>query len=83
MKPLIYDGYVLVVDTSQTDHAKLDGKIVIAWHRDNGLAVSRLQAYDHTEVLRAENTEYNPVVLDKKHPWRIIAKVLWWIAKAP
>jgi SOS-response transcriptional repressor LexA len=83
MKPLIYDGYVLVVDTSQTDHAKLDGKIVIAWHRDKGLSVSRLQAYDHTEVLRAENTEYDSVVLAKKHPWRVIAKVLWWIAKAP
>ena len=83
MKPLIHDGYVLVVDTSQTDHAKLDGKIVIAWHRDKGLSVSRLQAYDHTEVLRAENAEYNSVVLDKKHPWRIIAKVLWWIGKAP
>src|ERR1700719_2770020 len=46
MKPLIHDGYVLVVDTSQTDHAKLDGKIVIAWHRDKGLSVSRLQACD-------------------------------------
>jgi phage repressor protein C with HTH and peptisase S24 domain len=83
MKPLIHDGYVLVVDTSQTDHAKLGGKIVIAWHRDKGLSVSRLQAYDHTEVLRAENPEYNSVVLARKHPWRIVAKVLWWIGQAP
>jgi DNA-binding transcriptional regulator YiaG len=83
MKPLIHDGYILAADTSQIDHEKLDGKIVIAWHRDKGLTVSRLHAYDHTEVLCAENAEYKAVVLDKRHPWRIVAKVLWWIAKAP
>lgn len=81
MKPLIYDGYILVVDTSQTDHAKLDGEIVIAWHRAKGLAVSRLEAYDHTEVLRAENAEHGSVVIGVKHQWKIVAKVLWWIGK--
>ena len=83
MMPLIHDGYILAVDTSQTDHINLDGKIVIAWHRDKGMTVSRLHAYDHTEVLCAENTEYKAVVLDKRHPWKIVAKVLWWIARAP
>ena len=83
MNPLLYDGYILVVDSSQNDASKLDGKIVIAWHKDKGLTVSRLQAYDHTEVLRAENSAYESVVLNKKHSWKIVAKVLWWIGKAP
>jgi SOS-response transcriptional repressor LexA len=83
MNPLLYDGYILVADSSQTDPSKLDGKIVIAWHKDKGLTVSRLQAYDHTEVLRAENSAYESIVLNKKHSWRIVAKVLWWIGKAP
>jgi SOS-response transcriptional repressor LexA/DNA-binding transcriptional regulator YiaG len=83
MNPLLYDGYILVVDSSQNDGSKLDGKIVIAWHKDKGLTVSRLQAYDHTEVLRAENSAYESVVLNKKHSWKIVAKVLWWIGKAP
>ena len=83
MNPLLYDGYILVADSSQTDPSKLDGKIVIAWHKDKGLTVSRLQAYDHTEVLRAENSAYESVVLNKKHSWKIVAKVLWWIGKAP
>ena len=83
MNPLIYDGYILVVDTSQTDHAELDGKIVIAWHKDKGLTVSRLRAYDHTEVLRAENSDYGSVVMNLKHKWKILGKVLWWIGKAP
>jgi SOS-response transcriptional repressor LexA len=83
MKPLIYDGYIVVVDTSQQDHSKLDGKIVIARNKDKGLVVSRLQAYDHTEVLRAENSEYKSVVLGGKEPWKIVGKVLWWIGQAP
>jgi len=83
MNPLLYDGYILVADSSQTDPSKLDGKIVIAWHKDKGLTVSRLQAYDHTEVLRAENSAYESIVLNKKHAWKIVAKVLWWIGKAP
>jgi SOS-response transcriptional repressor LexA len=83
MSPLIYDGYILAVDYSETDRSKLGGKIVIAWHKDNGLTVSRLQRYDHTEVLQPENREYESIVLDGKQKWKILAKVLWWIGKAP
>ena len=83
MMPLIHDGYILAVDSSQIDPAKLSGKIVIAWHRDMGLIVTRLQHYDHTEVLQPENREYESIVLDGKHEWKILAKVLWWIGNAP
>jgi SOS-response transcriptional repressor LexA len=83
MMPLIHDGYILAVDSSQTDLGKLSGKIVIAWHRDMGLIVTRLQRYDHTEVLQPENREYESIVLDSKHEWKILAKVLWWIGNAP
>jgi SOS-response transcriptional repressor LexA len=83
MMPLIHDGNILAVDSSQTDPAKLRGKIVIAWHRDMGLIVSRLQHYDHTEVLQPESREYKSIVLDSKHEWKIMAKVLWWIGNAP
>ena len=83
MNPLINDGYILAVDSSQNDRAMLDGKIVIAWHKDMGLTVSRFQRYDHTEVLHPENREYESIVVDSKHPWKILAKVLWWIGKAP
>jgi SOS-response transcriptional repressor LexA len=83
MSPLIYDGYILAVDSSQIDRAKLNGKIVIAWHKDMGLTVSRLRRYDHTEVLHPENREYESITLDRKNEWKILAKVLWWIGKAP
>jgi SOS-response transcriptional repressor LexA len=52
------------------------------WNRDIGLMVSRLQHYDHTQVLQPENKESESIVLNNKHKWKILAKVLWWIGKA-
>jgi hypothetical protein len=51
MSPLIQDGCIVAVDSSQNDQIQLNGKIVIAWHKDRGLTVSRLGRFDHTEVL--------------------------------
>jgi phage repressor protein C with HTH and peptisase S24 domain len=78
MMPLIHSGYILVVDTSQTNRVKLRGKIVIAAHKEEGLIVSRLQRFDETEVLVPENREYDSTPISTAG-WRIIAKVLWWI----
>ena len=83
MNPLIYNDYILIVDSSQTNRAKLDGKVVIAWHKNVGLTVSRFRRYDHTEVLHPENREYGSITMDRKNNWKIIAKVLWWIGRAP
>jgi SOS-response transcriptional repressor LexA len=83
MNPIIFNDYIIVVDSSQTNRSKLDGKIVIAWHQEVGLTVSRFRRYDHTEVLHPENREYASITLDRKNKWKIIAKVLWWIGKAP
>ena len=83
MMPLIHDGYVIAVDASQRDHAELDGKIVVAWNKDRGLTVSRFRRYDHTEVLQSENPDYESITMGKANNWKILAKVLWWIGKAP
>jgi SOS-response transcriptional repressor LexA len=73
----------LAVDSSQTEIADLNGKIVIAWNRDKGLSVSRLKQFDHTVVLQSENAGYESITLSAKEKWKIVAKVLWWIGKAP
>jgi SOS-response transcriptional repressor LexA len=83
MKPLIYNGYILTVDSSQTDPSELNDKVVIAWNKDMGLMVSRLQHYDHTEVLQPENKDYESIVLNNRNKWKILAKVLWWVGNAP
>jgi len=83
MLPLIGDGYILAVDSSQTDPFELNGKVVVTWHKDRELMVSRLHHYDHTAVLQPENREYQPIVLSNKNRWQIFGKVLWWIGKEP
>jgi len=82
MAPLIYDGYILAIDSSQRDPAELGDKIVIAWNKDVGLTVSRLKRFGSTEVLQPENREYESIVMDGKQRWKILGKVLWWIGKA-
>jgi SOS-response transcriptional repressor LexA len=83
MEPLIYDGYVLAVDSSQRDYSELYGKVIIAWNKDMGLIVSRLKAYGQIDVLQPETNQYEPIVMNTKCRWKILAKVLWWIGNAP
>jgi transcriptional regulator with XRE-family HTH domain len=79
MMPLIHDGYIIVVDTKQTSRLKLQGHIVVAAHKEQGLVLSRLQRLDHTDLLVPENREYDSPV--SATGWRIVAKILWWIGR--
>ena len=81
MMPLLHDGYIIVVDKSQTNRRKLYGQIVVAAHKEQGLIVSRLQRFDDTEVLVPENREYDSISISSAS-WRIVAKILWWIGRA-
>jgi transcriptional regulator with XRE-family HTH domain len=83
MEPLIHDGDIAAVDSSQTDRSNLDGKIVIVTSEERGLCVSRLRRYPKFDVLESENREYEAVVLGKTSGWHIVARVLWWISAAP
>jgi SOS-response transcriptional repressor LexA len=83
MAPLIQDGFVVAVDSSDTDVSKLHGKVVVAWDKDKGLTISRFRRYNHTDVLQPENAEYEAVTLSARNHWKIVARVLWWIGKAP
>jgi SOS-response transcriptional repressor LexA len=83
MTPLIYDGDVVAVDGSQTDPQELNGKIVVAWHRQNGLCLARFISTDGVQLLESENREYKPVNVEKDRNWQIVGKVLWWVRKAP
>jgi SOS-response transcriptional repressor LexA len=83
MSPSINEGDILAVDTSQNDPSNLNGKIVVAWHREHGLSLARFRKIDGTQILESESREYEPVTFGKDRNWRIIGKVLWWIRQAP
>ena len=81
MMPTLQNGYIVAVDSRQTDRTKLYGQIVIMWHKKYGLSVSRLIRFDHTEVLMPDNRAYESVTLHGDKDWRIMGKVLWWIGR--
>ena len=82
MSPLILDGYIIAVDTSATENDDLVGQIVVAWHRERGLLVSRLIRFDHMDALVSDRREYDAVSITAGYEWRIVGKVLWWTGRA-
>jgi SOS-response transcriptional repressor LexA len=83
MSPLINDGDIVAVDASQTNPKELNRKIVVAWHRDNGLALARFVSAEGVHLLESENRDYSPVTVDKDRKWQIVGRVLWWVRKGP
>ena len=82
MSPLILDGYIIAVDTSEVRHDRLIGQIVVAQHSQRGLLVSRLIRFDHTDALVSDQREYESVSVAAESSWRIVGKVLWWTGRA-
>ena len=81
MAPLICDGYIIVVDTSQVENEKLDGELIVAWDATAGLVVARLKRNAGRESLVSANQEYSSLVTEPNKQFRIIGKVLWWVGR--
>jgi hypothetical protein len=82
MSPLILDGYIIAVDTSDTAREDLFGQIVVAWHaKEKRLLLSRLIKFDHSEALVSDHREYQSVLLASGSQWRIVGRVLWWTGR--
>jgi SOS-response transcriptional repressor LexA len=82
MSPLILDGYIVAVDTSDVKNDNLVGQIVVAAHKEKGLLVSRLLRFDLTDALVSDHREYESVSITPGSEWRIVGKVLWWTGRA-
>lgn len=83
MSPLILDGYIIAVDTSDISPDDLVGQIVVARNtKENRLLVSRLIRFDHTDALVSDQREHESVSFANGSSWRIIGRVLWWTGKA-
>jgi phage repressor protein C with HTH and peptisase S24 domain len=82
MSPLILDGYIIAVDTSEVQHDKLTGQIVVAQHSEKGLLVSRLIRFNHADALVSDQREHESVSIAARSSWRIVGKVLWWTGRA-
>jgi len=83
MAPLIQDGDILAVDSSQTKHSDLNNKIVVASHKKKGLSVSRFRHIDGIELLESHNRECQSIIFSKDRNWQVVGKVLWLIRQTP
>ena len=82
MSPLILDGCLIAVDTSETAHEKMLGQIVVAWIRDEKrLLVSCLIRFDHTDALISDRRENQAVLLGAEFKWRIVGRGLSWTGR--
>jgi hypothetical protein len=82
MSPLILDGYIIAVDTSDIARDNLIGQIVVARNmKENRLLVSRLIRFDHTDALVSDQRDQRSVLLGNDSSWRIVGRVLWWTGK--
>jgi transcriptional regulator with XRE-family HTH domain len=82
MSPLILDGYIIAVDTSELPRDELLGQIVVAWNtEEKRLLVSRFIRFDHTDALVPDQREHQAVLLSVQSHWRIVGRVLWWTGK--
>jgi SOS-response transcriptional repressor LexA len=82
MSPLILDGYIIAVDTSDISRDNLIGQIVVAWNSEKKrLLVSRLMRFDHTDALISDQREHQSVSLATEAKWRIVGRVVWWTGR--
>ena len=86
MSPMLEDGYIVAVDTSQTDRARLHGQMVAARDPEGGVTIKWLRLVGKQEMLLPQHTSkrHQPAVLsfgddDNETGWAIVGRVLWWI----
>ena len=83
MSPLIKDGSVIIVDTASADVSKLDRKIIVASHRDQGLKACWLRQVGTRQMLVPENPHYAPEEYSANKNWSLLGEVVWWITTPP
>jgi SOS-response transcriptional repressor LexA len=83
MSPGVNDGDLIAVDAALSDPDKLNGKLIVIAHREQGLLLGRFRALNGTQMLVSENREYEPLLLGTGRNWRIVGKVLWLFRQTP
>jgi len=78
MHPIISDGFIVAVNLTENDPAKLEHQIVAARHNE-GVVIKYLLLTEKDYVLTPHNlSEYKPIVIPRTTPHTIIGKVVWW-----
>ena len=84
MSPILEDGYVVVVDTAQTEAKRLKGQIVVA-RSEGEVTVKWLRAMGRSYLLVPQNVSgrYELQELKEGDGWGIVGCVLHWLGFPP
>jgi len=83
MSPLIPNGSVVAVDTSEQTKSKLSDKIVVATRDEQTFKIAWLRESRGEYFLTPENRDFQAVSVISDPRLRLIGRVLWWITSAP
>lgn len=81
MAPVIYPDAILCIDTAVTDRGRLDKKLAVFSHRDEGFKVARFQRLSSSDILVSANHNCSPVDVSDQAKWKAIGEVVWWLSK--
>lgn len=79
MSPTIPKNAVVCIDRAEQSADRLNGKIVVVCHPNQGYRVARLQRRNSHEILAPENKNY--LMFTFEDGWQLEGKVLWWITR--
>jgi SOS-response transcriptional repressor LexA len=84
MSPVLEPGYIVAVDTAQTDRARLYNQMVAARDPEGGVTIKWLRRSGKNAVLVPQHTSRrHPIIMlgpeEEESGWHIVGKVLWWI----
>ena len=84
MSPILENGYIVAIDTAETDHRRLYNHMVAARDPEGGVTIKWFRNHGGEEMLIPQHTStrYPPVLIGRDQ-WKIIGKVLWWIGMPP
>lgn len=78
MEPTIPDGSMVVIKSQPTVE---DGEIAaVLVDDDNEATLKRIKHQGNLIMLMPDNKEYDPIILDKDHPGRIVGKAIRYTA---
>jgi transcriptional regulator with XRE-family HTH domain len=81
MEPVIPPGSIIFVDTASLARDRLNEKLAVVSHRDQGFKVARFQRLPAADVMISANHRYTPLDVSNASKWKLFGEVLWWVSR--
>jgi SOS-response transcriptional repressor LexA len=85
MSPILEDGYIVLVDTTQRDPKKLVNEMVAARDSEGGVTFKWLRKMKNVYVLMPNHTSlrHDPIVIDSDDDYAVVGRIVHFIGQPP